>query len=47
MRVEITDGLGNKTIASQDVDVTQSCYVEPQTIQEFFLPWIGKFFGGQ
>ena len=45
VRVEITDGLGNKAIGSLQVDVTQSCYVEPQTIQEFFLPWIGKFFG--
>ncbi len=47
MRVEITDGLGNKTIGSLQVDVSQSCYVEPQTIQKFFMPWIGKFFGGQ
>ena len=47
VRVEVTDGLGNKAIASQDVDVAQSCYVEPQTIQKFFMPWIGKFFGGQ
>ena len=44
VRVEITDGFGNSTIVSQDVDVTQSCYVEPETIQDFFLPWIGKLF---
>ncbi len=47
VRVEITDGLGNKTLGSQEVDVSQSCYVEPQTIQKFFMPWIGKFFGGR
>ena len=45
VRVEITDGLGNTAIGSLQVDAADTCYVEPQTIQQFFLPWIGKFFG--
>jgi hypothetical protein len=47
VRVEITDGLGNTTIASQEIDVSRSCFQEPVTIQNFFLPFIGKLFGGQ
>jgi hypothetical protein len=45
VRVEITDGLGNTAIASQEVDVTRSCFQEPVTIQKFFLPFISNLFG--
>ncbi len=42
VRVEIIDGFGNGTVVSQDVDVSQSCYTAPVTIQKYFIPWLGK-----
>jgi hypothetical protein len=45
VRVEITDGLGNTTIASREMDVSRSCFQEPVTIQRFFLPFISNLFG--
>ena len=42
VRVEILDSMGNKTIGSQDVDVSASCFEEPEVITNFFLPFIGK-----
>lgn len=47
VRVQITDALGNNTVGSQDVNVSASCFTEPQTITNFFLPFIQKFLGGQ
>jgi hypothetical protein len=47
VRVEITDGLGNTTVVSEEVDVSESCFTEPDIIQQYFLPFIGRFFGGQ
>ncbi len=42
VRVEVIDMLGNAAIGSRDVDVSASCFDAPMTIQQFFLPFIGK-----
>lgn len=46
VRVEIIDGFGNSTIVSQPVDVSKSCFSEPQTLRGF-LPFIGNLFKSQ
>lgn len=47
VRVEITDYAGNRTVASQEVDVSASCLQEPETIRDLFLPFIQTLLGGQ
>ncbi|MBK8049528.1 MAG: PKD domain-containing protein [Anaerolineales bacterium] len=42
VRVQVTDGMGNNAIGSLEVDVSDSCFQEPETVQNFFLPWITK-----
>lgn len=47
VRVEVTDSAGNRTVSSQDVDVSNSCYQEPTVISKFFLPFISNMLNGK
>jgi hypothetical protein len=42
VRVEVTDSAGNVAIGSHELDVTNSCFSEPETIQNIFMPSVSN-----
>lgn len=42
VRVEVTDTLGMVAIGSKEIDATDFCITEPETIQSVYLPVIGN-----
>ena len=42
VRVEVTDSAGNVAIGSHELDVTNSCFSEPETIKNIFMPAVSN-----